>query len=99
MTEKESLNSITASGKYFKDPAPYYDPSAEEHSQKISQTKDIIENMQNQLNSKSLQGPVFTEENFTVKTKIQNYSNLNREATNEFIKNSYYYDANKKQCK
>merc|ERR1712160_13497 len=32
-----------------------------------------------------------------IKTKIQNYANLNREATNEMIKNSYYYNANKGQ--
>jgi len=97
MTEKESLNTIAMSGKYFKDPAPYYDPAAEEHREKIQNTKDIIENMQNQLTNKNLQGPVFTEENFTIKTKIQNYANLNREATNEMIKNSYYYNANKGQ--
>ena len=41
MTEKDSLNTIAMSGKYFKDPAPYYDPSAEEHAQKISHTKEI----------------------------------------------------------
>jgi len=55
--------------------------------------------MQNEIRNKNLQGPVFTEENFTVKTKIQNYPNLNREATNEFIKNSYYYDAKGKEGK
>jgi hypothetical protein len=50
--------------------------------------------MKNEINeNKKLSGPVFTEENFAVKTKIQNYSNLNREATNDMIAKSYYYDA------
>ena len=99
MTEKESLNTIAMSGKYFKDPAPYYDPSADEKREKTATIKDTIENMQNQLNNKNLQGPVFTEENFTIRTKIQNYANLNRESTNELIKNSYYYDTKGKECK
>lgn len=99
LTEKESLNSVSLSGKYIKDPAPYYDPSAEEKSQKASQISQTIENMQNEIRNKNLQGPVFTEENFTVKTKIQNYNNLNREGTNELIRNSYYYDAKGRECK
>ena len=46
-TEKESLNTIAMSGKYFKDPAPYYDPSADEKREKTATIKDTIENMQN----------------------------------------------------
>ena len=96
LTQKESLNSVSLSGKYFKDPAPYYDPSAEEKKEKVNQISSTIDNMQSEIRNKNLQGPVFTEENFQVKTKIQNYPNLNRESTNEFIKNSYYYDAHAK---
>ena len=97
LTEKESLNSASLSGKYIKDPAPYYDPSADEKSQKSAQIAQTIDNMQNDIRYK--QGPVFTEENFTVKTKIQNYANLNRESTNDFIRNSYYYEARGKESK
>jgi len=91
ITAKESLNSIALSGKYFKDPAPYYDPSAEEKARKVADISQKISNMRYEL-SQDQKGPVFTEENFKVKTKIQNYANLNREATNEFIKKSYYYE-------
>jgi hypothetical protein len=49
--------------------------------------------MKNEIRDKSLQGPVFTEENFRVNTRIQNYKNYFREGSNELIKNSYYYDA------
>ena len=98
LTEKESLNSVSLSGKYIKDSAPYYDPSADEKNTKASQIAQTIENMKSEINeNKKLQGPVFTEENFSVKTKIQNYANLNREATNDFITNSYYYDAKGKE--
>jgi hypothetical protein len=94
LTQKESLNSVSLSGKYIKDSAPYYDPSADEKNTKASQIAQTIENMKSEINeNKSKQGPVFTEENFSVKTKIQNYANLNRESTNDFIANSYYYDA------
>lgn len=102
ITEKESLNSVSMSGKYIPDPAPYYDPSAEEKAMKAAQITNTINNMRVELSKENQKGPVFTEENFKVKTKIQNYANLNREATNEFIKNSYYYDPvpmKSKNCK
>lgn len=96
LTEKESLNSISLSGKYFKDPTPYYDPAADERRLKAQTLSNTIENMKNEL-KENQKGPIFTEENFKIKTKIQNYSNLNREASNEFIKNSYYYEPHVKE--
>ena len=94
--EKESLNSITLSGKYFNDPAPYYDPTASEKAEKIEEISNTIEDMKNELN-KNENPEIFTEENFKVTTKIQNYSNSNRESTNEFIKNSYYEENSSKK--
>merc|ERR1711957_227517 len=90
VTKKESLNSISLSGKYIPDAAPYYDPSAAEKRVKAEDISQKIANMKYELTKEK--GPVFTEENFKVQTKIQNYANLNREATNEFIKKSYYYE-------
>lgn len=55
--------------------------------------------MENEIRNKNLQGPVFTEENYKKKTKIQNYPNLNRESTNELIANSYYYEVKGKEGK
>merc|ERR1719362_639866 len=94
-TKKESLNSISLSGKYIPDAAPYYDPSAAEKSTKAADISQKIADMRYELTKEK--GPVFTEENFKVKTKIQNYANLNREATNEFIKKSYYYEPKAKE--
>lgn len=91
ITEKESLNSVILSGKYFKDPAPYYDPAAEERAVKVEHLTKTISEMKSEL-AKDQKGPVFTEENFKKNTKIQNYSNSNKEATNKFIKDSYYYE-------
>ena len=34
----------------------------------------------------------YVEENFKVKTNIQNYQNANKENTNEMIRESYYYE-------
>jgi hypothetical protein len=51
--------------------------------------------MKNILNNDE-KGEVFSEENFKVQTKIQNYSNSNREASNEFVKNSYYQEVGSK---
>lgn len=99
LTETESLNSISLSGKYFKDPAPYYDPSADEKRAKIAKITQLIANMKYELSKDNQKGPIFTEENFKVKTKIQNYANLNRENTNQFIKNSYYYEPKAKEGK
>merc|ERR1719362_112973 len=95
VTKKESLNSISLSGKYIPDAAPYYDPSAAEKSTKAADISQKIADMIYELTKEK--GPVFTEENFKVKTKIQNYANLNREATNEFIKKSYYYEPKAKE--
>lgn len=87
------------SGKYIPDFKPYYDPSAEDKARKSEQLSSTIENMENEIRNKNLQGPVFTEENYKKKTRIQNYPNLNRESTNEFIANSYYYEAKGKESK
>jgi hypothetical protein len=98
ITKKESLNSASLSGKYIPDAAPYYDPSAAEKRTKAEDISAKIANMKMEL-AKDQKGPVFTEENFKITKKIQNYANLNREATNELIKNSYYYEAKAKEGK
>jgi hypothetical protein len=76
----------------MKDPSAYYDPTAEEKNQKVLQISETLENMEDEIRKKNLQGEIFSEENFKVETKIQNYQNYNKEETNDFIKNSYYYD-------
>jgi len=85
---KESLNSISMTGKYMKDAKPYYDPTTEEKAMKSAAIIESINRMKAEM---TYDGPVFTEENFPVKTKVQNYANFNKEDTNEFIANSYHY--------
>jgi hypothetical protein len=58
-----------------------------------------IENMEEEVRKKNLQGTIFTEENFKVNSKVQNYQNYNKEYSNEFFKNSYYYDNKKYERK
>jgi hypothetical protein len=100
LTGKESLNSISLTGKYMRDPSAYYDPTLDEKRMKAAQIVQTIEDMRNEIKKDiKLTGPVFTEENFHVKTKIQNIVNANKEDANKFIADSYYYDPNAKQSK
>lgn len=93
---KESLNSISLSGKYMKDPNAYYDPTLYDKKMKSSIIIETINNMKEDLkNDIKSTGQVFTEENFPIKTKIQNLANANKEDTNNMIAESYYYDVNK----
>jgi hypothetical protein len=89
---KESLNSISMSGKYMKDPNAYYDPTLND---KAAETANIVETINNMKKELTYDGPIFTEENFPVKTKVQNIANASKEATNKFIADSYHYDVNK----
>lgn len=92
---KESLNNISTSGKYMKDPRPYYDAGAYDRAVKTNKIIETIKNFKEDLKNTSNQ-PVFTEENFPVKTKVQNIINASKEDSNNLIANSYYYDVNRK---
>jgi len=89
---KESLNSISMSGKYMKDPNAYYDPTL---YNKAAETANIVETINIMKKELTYDGPIFTEENFPVKTKVQNIANASKEATNKFIADSYHYDINR----
>ncbi len=89
---KESLNSISLSGKYMKDPTAYYDPTLVD---KAAKTATIVETLQEMKKGLTYEGPVFTEENFPVKTKVQNIANASKETSNNLIADSYYYDVNR----
>jgi hypothetical protein len=96
---RESLDSISLSGKYMRDPVAYYDPSLQEKKMKSAKILETINKLKEDLNNDiKLNGQVFTEENFSIKTKIQNLANANKEKTNELIADSYYYDVNR-NCK
>ena len=92
INSKESLNSISLSGKYVKDAGAYYDPTL---SDKAAKTATIVETINNMKKDLPDDGPVFTEENFPVKTKIQNIANASKEASNSLIADSYFYDVNR----
>lgn len=92
INSKESLNSISLTGKYMKDPNAYYDPTLPE---KAAKTATIVETINTMKKDLTYDGPVFTEENFPVKTKIQNIANASKEATNNLIADSYHYDVNR----
>lgn len=88
LDKKEDINSVSLSGKYMKDPEPYYDAGAlgrNEQKQIISQA---IEKVKEGLIDNSVD---YVEENYKVSTKIQNYQNANKENTNAMISESYYY--------
>jgi hypothetical protein len=88
LDKKEDVNSVSLSGKYMKDPEPYYDAGAlgrNEQKQVISQA---IEKVKEGLIDNTVD---YVEENYKVSTKIQNYQNANKENTNAMISESYYY--------
>jgi len=89
---KEDINSVSMTGKYMKDPVAYYDPTLVDKAEKTANIVETIINMKKDL---TYEGPVFTEENYSLKTKIQNIKNANKEDVNELIANSYYYDVNR----
>lgn len=93
---KESINSVSLSGKYMKDSTAYYDPTLND---KAAKTATIVETINNMKKDLTYDGPVFTEENFPVKTKIQNIANASKEATNNLISDSYFYDVNRNRKK
>lgn len=92
---RDSVNSISLSGKYMKDPKPYYDAGAYDRAVKSAKIVETIKNFKEDLKNEISNGQVFVEENFPVKTKIQNIANANKEDVNLFIANSYYYDVNR----
>ena len=75
----------------MKDPTAYYDPTTYDKAVKSATIVETIENMKKEMKTMNTGGPVFTEENFPVKTKIQNIKNASREDTNNMIADSYYF--------
>jgi len=89
LTKKEDLNSISMSGKYMRDPEPYYDAGALSRNEKKQVISQAIEKIKEGLIDKTVD---YQEENFKVKTQVQNYQNANKENTNNMIRDSYSYD-------
>jgi len=89
---KEDINIVAATGKYMKDPTAYYDPTLYDKAEKSAVIVETINNMKKDL---TYDGPVFTEENYPLRSKIQNVNNANKEDVNELIANNYYYDVNR----
>lgn len=72
---------------YRRDPRAYYDPSMKSKEQRKEVLKGAIDQISKDL---ILQQPEFTEENFKVKTNLQNYNNLNLEKDNKYIIDNYW---------
>lgn len=89
---KEDINSVSATGKYVKDSAAYYDPTLYDKAEKTATIVETISNMKKDL---TYDGPVFTEQNYPLKTKIQNIKNANKEDVNDLIAQNYYYDVDR----
>jgi len=82
---------------YKRDPLAYYDPTVKDKEDKKIELKSALEQVKKDLN---MNGPEFTEENFKVRQKIQNFENNNKEKDNGIIRNNYWsstkaYDVSK----
>jgi len=89
INKKENLNNISLSGKYMRDPEPYYDAGKPGREMKKLNILQAIEKVKEGLIDNSID---YKTENFKVETKIQNYQNANKENTNEMIGDSYFYN-------
>lgn len=89
----EKYSSLVNSGVYSADSKAYYDPTLPEKEAKKAELKTSIENMKEDLLHPNI--PNFQFEKVKASPKIQNYVNSNKEETNEFIANSYYYPVKK----
>lgn len=89
LNKKEDINSVSLSGKYIRDPEPYYDAGALDRNDKKEVISQAIEKIKEGLLDKTVE---YVEENYKVETKIQNSQNANKENTNAMIKESYYYE-------
>jgi len=74
---------------YYKDIKPYYDPSAQSKKEKIVSLTNTIKTLSKKLNDNSAR-PQFGKVSIT--NHVQNFVNKNKENTNKFIADSYYYD-------
>jgi hypothetical protein len=72
---------------YNRDPKPYYDPTLNFKEEKKSNLISALEKVKKDLYKNQ---PIFSEENFSVKQKIQNLKNLNNENNNKFIRENYW---------
>lgn len=73
---------------YFKDPKAYYDPTVPDKLARKVHLQNQIRDLNNQLISDK---PTLIVGKKISSVKIQNFVNTNREETNQFIANSYYY--------
>merc|ERR1712032_796028 len=78
---------------YKRDPLAYYDPTLKDKDDKKVELKSALDQVKKDLRAN---GPEFTEENFRVKEKLQNYKNFNIEKENGIIRNNYWSDYNNK---
>lgn len=83
-------NKVYNENYYFRDTKPYYDPTAEYKEKRKEQLTEALDKVTKDLNKDQ---PIFSEENFTLRSKFQNYMNWNKEKNNNYIKNNFWTDA------
>jgi len=74
---------------YFKDPKAYFDPSLPDKIRLKRKLETNIHELRQELNS--INKPTLIIGKSKAFVRIQNFVNTNKEETNEFIANSYYY--------
>ena len=74
---------------YQRDPNAYYDPTLLDKGIKKNELRSALDQVRKDLNADQ---PEFTEENFKIRQKVQNYRNLNNEKDNKFIRDNYWTD-------
>jgi len=78
-------------GVYDLDKSPYYDPTKLDKARKIKHLSKTINKLTEQLNDVKPELGVVK-----VRRHIQNFINNNKENTNKFIRDSFYYPVDKK---
>lgn len=89
--KEESLNSISLSGKYMKDPKPYYDASKFDKNNKKVTIVESLEKLRKELINT---GPVLRQENFPFTNIIQNIQNSYEGETNDLTSDSNFIPVN-----
>ena len=82
INEINNNNNINKDFIYNRDPQAYYDPTLKSKEDKKNELKSALEQVKLDLITKE---PEFTEENFKVRQKVQNFRNLNFEKDNKYI--------------
>lgn len=75
---------------YKRDNKPYYDPTVESKEERKNELKSALEQVKKDLVADQ---PEFTEENFRVRQKVQNYRNYNEENHNKYVQDNFWVDA------